>query len=67
MLSNDDFRYMAHRHLLEIDASNSRLSYLISSGEIKGGLWDDAVAWHQKSYNAWVIFLSQNAQPPLSG
>lgn len=66
MLSNDDFRYMAHRHLLELDASSSRLRYLVSSGEIKGVPWDDAVAWHQKSYDAWVIFLSQKAQAPLS-
>lgn len=65
MLSNDDFRYMAHRHLLELDASNYRLRHLISKGEITGVPWDDAVSWHQQSYDAWVIFLSQKAQPSL--
>lgn len=65
MLSNDDFRYTAHRHLLELDASNSRLRHLISRGEINGVLWDDAVRWHQHSYDAWAIFLSQNTQPSL--
>ncbi len=65
MLSNDDFRYIAHKHLLELDASNSRLRHLISRGEINGVLWDDAVQWHQHSYDTWVIFLSQNAQRSL--
>ncbi|AVH38235.1 hypothetical protein AL532_18820 [Pseudomonas monteilii] len=65
MLSNEDFRYTAHRHLLELDASNSRLRYLISKGEIDGVPWDDAVVWHQNAYDAWVIFLSQKTQPSL--
>lgn len=65
MLSNDDFRYAAHRHLLELDASNSRLRHLISNGEIKGVSWDEAVVWHQKSYDTWAIFLSQKIQPSL--
>lgn len=65
MLSNDDFSYTAHRHLLELDASNSRLRHLISQGEVNGLLWDDAVQWHQRSYDAWAILLSQNAQPSL--
>lgn len=65
MLSNDDFRYIAHRHLLDLEASNSKLRYLISAGEIHGVIWDAAVACQQHSYDAWVIFLSQRAQPSL--
>lgn len=65
MLSNDDFRYMAHRQLLQLDASSSRLRYLISKGEIDGVEWDDAVVWHKTSYDDWAIFLSQKIQPSL--
>lgn len=65
MLSNDDFRYAAHRHLLQLDASNSRLRYLISKGEIDGVEWNDAVVWHKTSCDDWATFLSQRAQPSL--
>lgn len=65
MISKDDFRYTAHRHLLELDASNSRLRHLISQREINGVLWNDAVQWHQHSFDAWVIFLNQNTPPSL--
>ena len=65
MLSIDDFRYTADRHLLELDASNSRLRHLISWGEINGALWDYAVQWHQNSYDTWAILLSQNARRSL--
>ena len=65
MLNTDDFRYTAHRHLLGLEASNSRLRYLISRGETNGVPWDDAVQWHQHAYDAWAILLSQNTQPSL--
>ncbi len=63
MLSKDDFRYAAHRHLLEMDASNSQLRRLVSDGETSGDHWQNAVTWHQNAHDAWVIFLGNNTQP----
>lgn len=65
MLSKEDFRYMSHRHLLDLDASNSRLRHLVGKGEVSGVDWDDAVGWYQSSYDAWVKFLRQRDQPSL--
>lgn len=65
MLSNVDFRFTAHQQLLDLEACNSRLMYLVSAGEIYGAIWDDAVVCQMKSYDAWMHFLSHRAQPSL--
>lgn len=65
MLSNVDFRFTAHRQLLDLEACNSRLMYLVSAGEIHGAIWDDAVVCQMKSHDAWIHFLSQRPHSSL--
>ncbi len=65
MRNNIDFRFTAHRHLLDLEARNSRLMYLVSAGETYGVIWDDAVLCQKNSHDAWVYFLSQQPQTPL--
>ncbi|PMY82457.1 hypothetical protein C1X72_04255 [Pseudomonas sp. FW306-2-2C-D06B] len=65
MPSNVDFRFTAHRQLLDLEACTSRLMYLVAAGEIHGAIWDDAVVCQMKSHDAWLQFLSQRSQPSL--
>jgi hypothetical protein len=43
MLPIDDFRFTAHQHLLDLDATTNHLMMLVVAKEVSGIRWDDAV------------------------
>lgn len=64
MPSIDDFRFTAHHVLLDLDAATNHLMLLVVSREVEGSRWDDAVALHRQSYEAWAsIFTGVKTDP----
>lgn len=69
MTSNDDFRFEAHKRLLELDAAISDLMMLVVAGKIGGVEWSGANARYDAAHSAWTHFLKpkvdDQASPPL--
>jgi hypothetical protein len=65
MPSIDDFRFTAHRHLLDLDAATNHLMMLVVSREVEGSRWDDAVSLHRQSYEAWASILTGIKTDPM--
>jgi hypothetical protein len=53
----EDFRFNAHKRLLEVDASTSLLMMLVVSGEVSGGGWDEAWTRQKLAYDAWTTLV----------
>lgn len=53
MISSDDFRFTAHKLLLELDASTTRLMMLVVSGEVSGDEWVEALSHQKLAFDKW--------------
>ncbi|WP_434604261.1 MULTISPECIES: hypothetical protein [unclassified Pseudomonas] len=62
MSTNDDFRFRAHRHLLDVDAATNHLMMLVTAGEVSGVRWAEAAARHQLACDAWAALLASSVQ-----
>ncbi|MEN5147821.1 hypothetical protein ACP3TY_07160 [Pseudomonas rustica] len=58
MNSHEDFRFNAHKHLLDLDASTTRLMMLVVASEVSGLHWNEAVTRHQLAIDAWAVLLA---------
>lgn len=56
MRHHDDYRYAAHRHLLDLEASTYQLMMLVASGDISGIIWDGALERQRRSFSSWREF-----------
>lgn len=54
MHANDDFRFKAHEHLIDLEAMTNQLMMLVVSDELTGKIWDDALTRQRCSYAAWI-------------
>jgi len=57
VVTNEDFRFNAHKRLLEVDASTNLLMMLVVSGEVSGGRWDEALMRQKLAYDAWTTLV----------
>ncbi|KTC64446.1 hypothetical protein AO262_27695 [Pseudomonas fluorescens ABAC62] len=60
MASREDFRFEAHKYLIEMDAALSNLMMLVSCGSTFGLEWIEANARYEAAHSAWMRYL----QPP---
>jgi hypothetical protein len=70
MFSIDDFRFTAHQHLLDLDATTNHLMMLVVAKEVTGVRWDDAVLRQKLAYDAWTSILPgvhMDPMPSLDG
>jgi hypothetical protein len=70
MFSIDDFRFTAHQHLLDLDATTNHLMMLVVAKEVTGVRWDDAVLRQKLAYDAWTSILPgvhMDPMPALDG
>lgn len=70
MHSNDDFRFKAHQHLIDLDATTNHLMMLVVAGEISEGHWDEAVIRQKLAFEAWtsiVAGVQTDPMPTLDG
>lgn len=70
MLPTDDFRFTAHQHLLDLDATTNHLMMLVVAKEVSGIRWDDAVLRQKLAFEAWTSILPgvhTDPMPALDG
>lgn len=65
MSTHDDFRFNAHRHLLDLDATTNHLMMLVVAGEISGSTWTEAVSRQQLAIEAWAGVLASAQVDPM--
>ncbi len=66
----DDFRFNAHKHLLDLDATTTHLMMLVVASEVSGARWDEAVSRHKLAIDAWsalFVGVPLDPMPPLDG
>jgi hypothetical protein len=63
--THDDFRFTAHRHLLDLDATTNHLMMLVVAGEVSGSTWSEAVSRQQVAIEAWASVLADVQVDPL--
>lgn len=63
MSSTDDFRFSAHRHLLDLEACTYQLMMLVASGDITGITWEDAMERQRRSFDSWLEFTEASIDP----
>jgi hypothetical protein len=61
----DDFRFNAHRHLIDLDATTNHLMLLVVAGNTSGATWGEAVSRQQVAFEAWAGFLASSQQDPF--
>lgn len=54
MNTHDDFRFNAHRHLLNLDATTNHLMMLVVAGEVSGSTWSEALSRQQVAIEEWA-------------
>jgi hypothetical protein len=57
MPSTDDFRFDAHHHLINLDATTNHLMMLVVAREVTGKRWEEALSRHKQAYEAWASIL----------
>ena len=62
MHANDDFRFKAHEHLVDLEATTNQLMMLVVSDELTGKVWDDALTRQKCSYAAWLAVAENRTQ-----
>jgi hypothetical protein len=62
----DDFRFIAHKHLLDLDAATTHLMMLVVSSEVSGSHWEDAVSRHKLAIDAWSALFVGIPLDPMS-
>lgn len=62
MHANDDFRFKAHEHLIDLEATTNQLMMLVVSDELTGKVWDDALTRQKCSYAAWIAVADRGSQ-----
>jgi hypothetical protein len=63
--THDDFRFNAHRYLLDLDATTNQLMMLVVASEVSGPSWSDAVSRQQLAIEGWFRFLSGIQADPM--
>lgn len=57
MHTSDDFRFKAHQHLLDLDATTNHLMMLVVASEVSGPRWSEALLRQKMAYEAWSAIL----------
>ncbi|MGU3345749.1 hypothetical protein [Pseudomonas monsensis] len=65
MLTDNDFRFKAHQHLLDLDATTNQLMMLVVADEVSGPRWDEAVTRQKLAYDAWTSILTGVQTDPM--
>ncbi|MCP1511037.1 hypothetical protein OR626_24265 [Pseudomonas sp. S1Bt30] len=66
MDNTEDFRFEAHKYLLEMDAAVTELMMLVVSGKTCGAQWDKANARYDNAHTEWARFLRPMGAVPMS-
>jgi hypothetical protein len=70
MLTDNDFRFKAHQHLLDLDATTNQLMMLVVADEVSGTRWQEAVLRQKLAYEAWnsiLMGVQTDPMPALDG
>jgi hypothetical protein len=59
MTTVEDFKIKSHELQMELDAATSRMMELISTHEMTGTTWDEAVQRQHEAYERWVAYLNE--------
>ena len=65
MKANEDFRFNAHKRLLDLDATTNHLMMLVVAGEVSGIRWDEAVSCQNLAIEEWTVLLSGVRTDPM--
>ncbi|WP_433588252.1 hypothetical protein [Pseudomonas koreensis] len=57
----DDFRFKAHEHLIDLEATTNQLMQLVVSDDMTGKIWDDTLSRHKCSFSAWIAVADSRA------
>lgn len=58
MHTSDDFRFKAHQHLLDLDATTNQLMMLVVAAEVSDPRWSEALMRQKLAYEAWASILT---------
>ena len=61
----DDFRFKAHEHLIDLEATTNQLMLLVVSDEMTGKIWDDTLSRQKCSYSAWIAVAESRSCPDV--
>ncbi|ENA27829.1 MULTISPECIES: hypothetical protein [Pseudomonas] len=65
MKFNEDFRFNAHKRLLDLDATTNHLMMLVVADELSGFRWDEAVSCQKLASEAWTVLLAEVQTDPM--